>query len=292
LKVVDSASGDRKRRLRIIEALGDVDVEHAAEHLAAVAARLETPEITRAALIALQRHNNGLVARIVGPAVPKMDEESQIAAMNLLASRAESTPALLELVSSGQMNAKKIPGDIVAKIRLTAPEKATKIFGAEKKQTSGELQVEIDRINKVLAQGSGSPYEGFKVYGMACGTCHKLFTQGGEIGPDLTAFKRDDLPNMLLNIVHPNAEIREGYVNYLVTTKDGRALTGFLADEDKQTVVIRGIDGANMTIGRADIEEMKPTGASLMPEGLLQALDDQQIRDLFAYLRSTQPLVR
>ena len=97
---------------------------------------------------------------------------------------------------------------------------------------------------------------------------------------------------MLLNIVHPNAEIREGYVNYMVTTKDGRALTGFLADEDKQTVVIRGIDGANMTIARADVQEMKPTGFSLMPEGLLQAMEDQQVRDLFAYLRSTQPLVR
>jgi putative heme-binding domain-containing protein len=69
-------------------------------------------------------------------------------------------------------------------------------------------------------------------------------------------------------------------------------LTGFLADEDKQTVVIRGIDGANMTIARAEIDEMKPAGFSLMPEGLLSSLEDQQIRDLFSYLRSTQPLVR
>jgi putative heme-binding domain-containing protein len=69
-------------------------------------------------------------------------------------------------------------------------------------------------------------------------------------------------------------------------------LTGFLADEDKQAVVIRGIDGANVTIARAEIQEMKPTGFSLMPEGLMQGLEDQQIRDLFAYLRSTQPLVR
>jgi putative heme-binding domain-containing protein len=221
-----------------------------------------------------------------------MDQDTQVAAMNLLASRTETTQALLDLISSKQLEAKRIPQDIVAKIRLNAADPAQKIFGAEKKSTTGELQVEIDRANKVLASGSGSPYEGYKVFSATCGACHKLFGQGGQIGPDLTAFKRDDLQNMLLNIVHPNAEIREGYVNYMVTTKDGRALTGFLADEDKQTVVIRGIDGANMTIARADLQEMKPTGFSLMPEGLLQAMEEQQIRDLFAYLRSTQPLVR
>jgi putative heme-binding domain-containing protein len=292
LKILDNPNADRKRRLRIIEALGDVDLERAGEILTGVATRLEDPEITKACLVALQRHNGDWVARSVAPYISKMGSDTQIAAMNLLASRADSVRPLLEVISANQVDRKKVPPDIIAKIRINAPDDAQKIFGAEKKSTTGELQVEIDRVNKVLASGSGSPYEGYKVFSATCGACHKLFGQGGQIGPDLTAFKRDDLQNMLLNIVHPNAEIREGYVNYIVTTKDGRALTGFLADEDKQTVVIRGIDGANMTIGRADLQEMKPTGFSLMPEGLLQAMQDQQVRDLFAYLRSTQPLVR
>jgi putative membrane-bound dehydrogenase-like protein len=291
ISVLENPNADRKRRLRIMETLGDIDYAGADSVLAGIATRLEDPGITKAALIALQRHNNNSVGGIAA-FIPKMDPESQVAAMNLLASRGESITPFLDALLSGAIDSKKVPGDVIAKIRLRAPEKAHKIFGAEKKQTSGETQVEIDRVNKILASGSGSPYAGFQVFGAACGACHKLFGQGGQIGPDLTAFKRDDLQNMLLNIVHPNAEIREGYVNYMVTTTDGRALTGFLADEDKQTVVIRGIDGANMTIARADIDEMKPTGSSLMPEGLLQALEDQQIRDLFAYLRSTQPLVR
>jgi putative heme-binding domain-containing protein len=289
--VLENPNADRKRRLRIMEALGDIDYAGADSVLAGIATRLEDPEITKAALIALQRHNNNSVGGIAA-FIPKMDSDSQVAAMNLLASRGESITPFLDALLSGAIDAKKVPADVIAKIRLRAPEKAHKIFGAEKKQTTGETQVEIDRVNKILASGSGSPYAGFQVFGAACGACHKLFGQGGQIGPDLTAFKRDDLQNMLLNIVHPNAEIREGYVNYMVTTTDGRALTGFLADEDKQTIVIRGIDGANMTIARADIDEMKPTGSSLMPEGLLQALEDQQVRDLFAYLRSTQPLVR
>jgi putative heme-binding domain-containing protein len=96
---------------------------------------------------------------------------------------------------------------------------------------------------------------------------------------------------MLLNIVNPSAEIREGYENYIVTTKDGRTLSGFLADKDNQVVVLRGLDGANQVLPQSQIAEMKSTGVSLMPQGLLDSLDDQKVRDLFAYLRSSQPLV-
>jgi putative membrane-bound dehydrogenase-like protein len=291
LKIMNDPKANREERLRIIEAFGELNGSVWGGELADIAIGSDR-ELGRAALVALQNYDSLTDAATISDAIPNLDRESQILSLNWLASRSDSSEFLLNLISSKRFNAKDVPQDIVARLRIHAPEKAQTIWGSEKHATTGELQVEIDRVNRVLASGSGSPYEGYKVFSATCGACHKLFGQGGQIGPDLTAFKRDDLQNMLLNIVHPNAEIREGYVNYMVTTKDGRALTGFLADEDKQTVVIRGIDGANMTIARADLESMKPTGFSLMPEGLLQAMEQQQIRDLFAYLRSTQPLVR
>jgi putative heme-binding domain-containing protein len=118
-----------------------------------------------------------------------------------------------------------------------------------------------------------------------------LFGQGGQIGPDLTYFKRDDVGNMLLSIVNPNAEVREGYENYLIETKDERSLNGFLVDKDNQVVVLRGLDGQNVTLEQKDIAAMRAADTSLMPEGLLDAFNDEQVRHLFAYLRSTQPLV-
>jgi putative heme-binding domain-containing protein len=154
------------------------------------------------------------------------------------------------------------------------------------------MQKQIQHLASVIRAGSGSPYEGQKIYMASCGACHKLFGQGGQIGPDLTTFKRDDLDNMLLNIVNPNAEIREGYENYLVKTKDDRTVSGFLVDQDNQVLVLRGLDGENTVLPRDQINEMKAAGLSLMPDGLLDSFPDQQVRDLFAYLRSTQPLVR
>ncbi|MHC5542410.1 hypothetical protein ACYOEI_29660, partial [Singulisphaera rosea] len=70
---------------------------------------------------------------------------------------------------------------------------------------------------------------------------------------------------------------------------DGRALVGVLMDQDPQVVVLRGADGRDAAIRRSDIDEMTASKSSIMPEGLLKDLSDKQVRDLFAYLRSTQP---
>ena len=137
---------------------------------------------------------------------------------------------------------------------------------------------------------SGNPYQGKKLFLESCGKCHKLFDDGGNIGPNLTTYKRDDLRGMLLNVVSPSAEIREGFENYLVRTADGRTLNGFIADQDPQVVVLKGADGQSISLARDDIEDMKAVKISIMPEGQLKTFSDQQIRDLFAYLRSTQPL--
>jgi putative heme-binding domain-containing protein len=291
-KVIEDPKANRQRRIQLMQVLAEPDAPDAGDLIAQIATRPENPEITKTALAGLQRYSDPKYASTIAACLPKYEADSRLAAINLLATRAAWTAPLLAEIAAGRINPKDVPADIVSKIRVNSPADAAKYWGAEKRQTTGEMQVEIDRLLALLNTGSGSPYEGIKVFTMACATCHRLFGQGGQIGPDLTSFKRDDLPNMLLNIVNPNAEIREGFVNYLLTTKDGRALTGFLADEDKQVVVLRGLDGANQNIARADIQEMKPTGTSLMPEGLLQSLEDQQVRDLFAYLRSAQPLVR
>ncbi len=94
---------------------------------------------------------------------------------------------------------------------------------------------------------------------MPCARCHTLFGKGGKVGPDLTTYRRDDLETMLLNIVNPSAEIREGYTTLVVATTDGRILTGVLVEEDKNVVVMRCGDGKEMTLARTEIDAIKPS---------------------------------
>ena len=129
-----------------------------------------------------------------------------------------------------------------------------------------------------------------KYFTASCAACHRLFEQGGQIGPDLSTYQRDDIDTMLLNIVNPSAEVREGYENFLLTTTDGRTAVGVLVEQDNRSVVLRGLDGQDVSVERKNIQSMKAQGVSLMPAGLLSGYSDDQVRDLMAYLRSTQPL--
>ena len=152
------------------------------------------------------------------------------------------------------------------------------------------MRKEIDRFVSVVNTGKGDPYPGKKLFTAKCANCHTLHANGGNVGPDLTPFKRDDVPNLLLHIINPNAEIREGYESSVVITESGRTLTGIVVEKDARVVVLRSADGQRIVLPKDEIESMSVTGISLMPEGALQGLSDQDVRDLFAYLRSGQPL--
>ena len=110
------------------------------------------------------------------------------------------------------------------------------------------------------------------------------------MGPDLTSYQRDDLDTMLISIIDPDAEIREGYESVFIQTKDGLNVSGFLADKGISTVTVRSFDGLDKTFQKSQIKSMEPLGRSLMPVNLLNGLSDPQLRDFFAYLRSSQPV--
>jgi putative heme-binding domain-containing protein len=181
-------------------------------------------------------------------------------------------------------------GDGSSAIRTQVGQLVSHLWPSVREATSGEKEQEIARLTEVINLTTGSPYNGKKLFLENCGVCHRLFGKGAEIGPDLTVYQRTDLGNLLLNIVNPGAEIREGYESFSAETKDGRLLTGFLADQDSRMVVLKTPDGQTVPLPRGELTSLEPVGASLMPEGLLSNLSDQQVRDLFAYLRSTQPL--
>ncbi len=177
------------------------------------------------------------------------------------------------------------------------------------------VQKRCDEIARLIEAGNGNPYAGKKLFQSVCSRCHKLFDNGGEIGPDLTGYQRDQLQTLLRNVIAPSLEIREGYRTVQILTSDERVLTGFIesrTDADQSTVhekelnnrstdgqpqkgiirqiVIRSIDGASHVIQADEIVEIKEQLLSLMPDGLLDKLSDQEVVDLIAYLRSSQPL--
>ncbi len=295
LAIVADPTADAGKRLRYVEIFGEVKQSKARPVLLKLIGDRREQRLHVAALGALQQFDDPGVGGEVVANFKDFDDGARLAAVTLLASRPEWSAQLLEAVDGGRISRSAIPRDALQKIRTHPGERLAeltrRLWGGERAPTTAGMQKEIEHYAAAVRNGSGDPYAGRKLFGATCAGCHRLFGQGAQIGPDLTPYKRDDLETMLLNIVNPSAEIREGYENYLVTTTDGRTLSGFLADKDNRTVVLRGIDGINMVLGQNEIREMKSSGVSLMPEGLLAAFNDRQVCDLFAYLRSTQPLV-
>ena len=186
-----------------------------------------------------------------------------------------------------------VPPDIADRLRQSKDKRvndlAARLLRRAGAASTAALQQRITDVEAILQRAPGNPYSGEALFTQRCAACHKLFFKGGNVGPDLTAYQRDNLGTLLISILNPNAEIREGYAYVEIETTDGRNLGGFLTDRDGQVTVLRGLDGQDITLRAADVRSIEPTGRSLMPEGLLDDLKDNQLRDFFAYLRSSQP---
>lgn len=294
LAALTDPKGDNNQRLQLIPILGEIQQPRALPVLLDLLKNSNDDAVRMAVLTALQTYDDARIVPIVLERYGQFPEEVRDVAQTLLASRRVWTRQLLEAVDHGRIDKATLGKDNVRRMTAHRDERIAaliaKHWGNVTGGTTADMRQEITRLEEVLRTGTGSPYSGKKLFVATCAKCHKLFDKGGEIGPDLTAFKRDDLANMLVHVVNPSAEIREGYETLLAATRDGRIVTGFVVDKDNQVLVLRGADGQTVTLPQKQIEEVVPQKKSLMPEGLLKALTDQQVRDLFAYLRSTQPL--
>jgi putative heme-binding domain-containing protein len=250
--------------------------------------------LKQTAFAALQSFDDPEIGRRIAGLYPGLSTDLQLAAESLLASRASWAQSLSAALDDGTIRPASLQSDTIAKLRRhrdkTVRAAVERHFGRDASPTS----VSDDRLQRmalVARRGGGDPMMGRELYRgkTGCAACHVLFGEGGRIGPDLTPYDRRNLEAMLLAIVNPAAEIREGYENITLTTRDGRLLSGFKVEADDHRFVLRGLDGQNLTVAREDILSLEASEHSLMPEGLLNPLTDAELRDFFAFLSSTTP---
>ncbi|YCM46847.1 PVC-type heme-binding CxxCH protein (plasmid) [Verrucomicrobiaceae bacterium 227] len=294
LALLSSEEATPGERLTAIRAFGSYQGEAGVwRELLKLATSTNHPELNRAAIIALQNYEDKAIGEGLVESYPEFSPDLQATTLNLLASRPVWAIALLGSVGPEKIPSEHFDQDLLSRLTLHEdPEIASLLsrhFPDSEQETPALL---AEALQKILSARPGDPYAGESIFTERCASCHKLFFKGGEVGPDLTRYQRDDLGTMLVSILEPNAEIREGYENVVLTTTDNRILSGFLSDEDTNSIVIRGFDGADITIPRKQMKTLKPAGRSLMPAGLLNGLDETQLRDLFAYLRLSQPITK
>ena len=121
------------------------------------------------------------------------------------------------------------------------------------------------------------------LFNKTCSQCHTMYGTGAKIGPDLTGSQRSNLDYLLENILDPSAVVGKDYRMTLVQTNDGRTLSGLVVSNDGKVLVLQ-TQTTRETVAVSEIDQMKETSLSSMPDGLLTALSREQVRDLIGYL--------
>jgi putative heme-binding domain-containing protein len=136
-----------------------------------------------------------------------------------------------------------------------------------------------------------NPRNGRTVFQRACGACHKLYGEGGTLGPDLTGSNRSNLNWLLFNVLEPNAEVQDAYKMVVITSRDGRTYSGSVVGETDRQVSLRVVGReAPVVVSKSEIQSREATAVSMMPPGLLDPLEDKEVIDLVGYLKTTGPV--
>ncbi len=206
-----------------------------------------------------------------------------------LVSRPEFAKILLTQIGAGRIPRARITAFHARQIRGFNDEalsrQLTDVWG-ETRESNADLSASITRLKQaltpsVLEQADRS--RGRALFAGLCAACHRLYGQGGDIGPDLTGAGRDNLDYLLLNIIDPSAVVTADFRMAVVKLHDGRTLNGFIAARTARTVTLR-TTSETLTLERSEVRTMEPSAESIMPQGLLEALPFEQQRDLIAYL--------
>ena len=249
--------------------------------------------LKQAALSALRRFNRDEVGTILvaklAPAAPGNDQ-----LLRVLCSRKSWANQLLDAVEAGRLSVKDISAANALLIRQQGDqalnERLEKLWGKLPGAGTPEKDKRIAEVRGVLPEGDkGNPARGRQVFKEQCANCHRLFGEGAAIGPDLSGAERGDLDFLLTSIVDPSRQMRKEYQGVTVATKDGRVLTGLVLEQNDQYMVLFDSAQQKTTIPRSQIEETKDATNSVMPEGIVDKLRDDQVRDLFRYLQSSGP---
>ncbi len=130
----------------------------------------------------------------------------------------------------------------------------------------------------------GDPQRGKLLFKQQCSACHRVEGVGHELGPNLATIQARGAETVLTAVLDPSREVNPLYLNYVLTTLDGRALSGMIVDEGATSLTLRRGENETDTVLRIDIEQVTNTGRSIMPEGFEETLDQQAMADLLAYL--------
>jgi putative heme-binding domain-containing protein len=211
------------------------------------------------------------------------------AVIEALLTRPAFAKALLDEIAAGKIERTDLSAYHARQIRsLNNPDLTKRLAEAwgDVRESAEDKRALMTKLKAQLTPtvlGAADKGNGRVAFESICATCHTLYGQGGQIGPDLTGGGRANIDYLLENIVDPGAVVSADFRLNVLTLKDGRVLNGMIFAKTDRTITLKS-QAETVTVERAEIAKSEELPQSLMPEGLLSAFSETQVRDLFAYL--------
>ena len=252
---------------------------------------LNDDSIRSAALKALAGFDHKATPNAILNTYANFTPEEKSDAVTTLASRVPSALILLNAIERKQIPRTDLSAYTVSQMQKFSDPKLLKklneVWGtirttpAEKQKLLSEYK---QRLTPALLAKADLPH-GRELYNKTCVKCHRLFGEGGKIGPDITGSNRANLDYLLLNMLDPNAVVGKDYQTTTIALTNGRLVQGLIKEENESAVVVQTVNDV-VVVPKKEIEERKLSTESLMPEGQLKDLSTDDVRDLVAYLAS------
>lgn len=249
-------------------------------------------ELCEPALKALVSRSDRQTSEVLLGCYPQLSRPQRQLAVAVLATRVTFALQLLDAIDTGQIDSADVTSWSLQQLRSIRDSRVQKRVATiwSRESDEGRRVAEIDRLLGLMTAShvaSGNAQTGRAIFDRTCAKCHRLFGEGGTIAPDLTGSGRKKADYVIRNLVDPSAEIDAAYRLTTVVTADGRVINGFIIKQDDRQITIRNQD-ATVRLNMNDVDEVLTSDVSMMPEGMLKTLSDEQFRDLLRYLASDE----
>lgn len=281
---------DATKRVDLLQVLSQVADAGFVDPLLSIVISDQPESVRIAALKALGRIDDSRVAPAILAiyAATKSDTlKTQI--RDVMLGRKASAKSWLLAIDRGEIPTSSTPIDQVQRIALFEDadlDQLVRKHWGQLGMNRGEKLAEVRRLSNDVRASAGNPGAGHLVFKKHCASCHQLFGEGTKLGPDLTSANRKDRDFLLISMVDPSSMIRKEYSSFIVETRDGRVLTGMATTRDDSSVTLVNAKNEKTTIPLSEVETLRESPVSLMPDDLYRQLKPQELRDLFSYLES------
>ena len=239
-------------------------------------------------LTSLGRYDAPSVADIVLKSYPRLAANVQPRAIELLTQRPSWSKRLIESIGKEPLPTSVLSANQVARLQASRDAELVELvrtcWGTVRTERNPQRTQVIGDIRELLTSTIGDPLRGQLVFNKVCGQCHKIYGQGQEVGPDITRNGRASFDQLLSNVFDPSLVIGAAYQARTVITTEGRVLTGLVAEDNEQRLVLKIQGGKQEVVPRDKVDEVVISKLSLMPEDLEKQLKPQELVDLFQFL--------